>query len=88
MSIRIKTRVGKSNVTQFGDDAKFWANPQFTLEKEEDVWMVHHDSSAKNETLLNGKAVSGSQPVKDGDQLAVGREAKGIVKLPLKVKVS
>jgi hypothetical protein len=51
-------------------------------------WAVVHKPGAKNETLLNGKAVSGSQPVKDGDQLAVGREAKGIVKLPLKVKVS
>ena len=86
--IRIKTAVGKSAVGQFGEDSQFWSEPQFTLEKAEAGWTVHHDSNAQNETLLNGKAVTEPQPVQDGDELAVGREAKGIVKLPLKVQVS
>ncbi len=88
IEIKIKTTVGKSIVNQFGEDAQFWSEPQFSLEKVGDGWMVTHDSNAKNETMLNGKAVTGSQPVADGDQLAVGREAKGIVKLPLQVKIS
>ena len=37
--------------------------------------------------ILNGKAITGTQPVKTGDELAVGREAKGIIKLPLKVSI-
>ena len=87
MSIRIKTRLGKSNVAQFGKEAQFWANVQFILDKQGDGWVVAHDKNAPNDTLLNGKAVTGSQPLKDGDVLAVGRESKGIIKLPLKVRI-
>ena len=88
VSIRIKTSVGKSAVIQFGDDSQFWSEPQFTLDRTGTAWHVTHASTAQNETLLNGKAVSGSQPVKNGDELAVGRESKGIVKLPLKVSIN
>jgi len=88
LTLKIDTKIGKSAVTQFGEDSQFWSEPQFTLERTGVEWAVVYNPGAQNETLLNGKAVSGSQPVKDGDQLAVGREAKGIVKLPLKVKVS
>jgi hypothetical protein len=87
VSIRIKTSVGKSVVSQFGEDSQFWSEPQFTLDRTGTDWQVTHASSAKNETLLNGKAVTGSQPLKDGDELAVGREGKGIIKLPLKVRI-
>jgi hypothetical protein len=88
LTVNINTKIGKSAVTQFGEDSQFWSEPQFALERTGVEWVVVHSPSAQNETLLNGKAVSGSHPVKDGDQLAVGREAKGIVKLPLKVKLS
>ena len=36
-----------------------------------------------NETLLNGAAITSPQPLREGDVIAVGREAKGIAKLPL-----
>ncbi|MDC0050845.1 metallophosphoesterase, partial [Verrucomicrobia bacterium] len=89
LTVRIKTSLGKSAVSKFGEDAQFWSEPQFTLGKNETGdWEVYHDSEAQNETLLNGKAVTRSEAVKDGDELAVGREAKGIVKLPLKVSIS
>ena len=88
MAVRNKTSLGKSAVSKFGEDAAVWSEPQFTLEKNETgAWEVHHDSAATNETLLNGKAVTDPELVKNGDELAVGREAKGIVKLPLKVRI-
>ncbi len=87
VAIHVKTVVSKSIVTRFGEDAKFWSEPQFTLEKTDAGWSVSHHARAKHETLLNGKAVTGSQPVTDGDQLAVGNEAKEIVRLPLKVRI-
>ena len=87
ITVKIKTTVGKSVVGQFGEDAQFWSEPQFTLDRTGTDWKVTHHSNAQNETLLNGKAVTGTQPVKDGDELAVGREAKGIIKLPLKVSI-
>ena len=88
ITVRINTSVGKSTVSRLGKDAQFWSEPQFTLKRTGADWKVTHAKRAQNETLLNGKAVTGSQPVKHGDQLAVGREAKGIVKLPLIVKIS
>ena len=87
LTVRIKTSLGKSTVSKFGEDAQFWSEPQFTLDRTGTDWKVTHDSNAKHETMLNGKAVTGSQPVKNGDQLAVGNEARGIVKLPLKVSI-
>ena len=39
-----------------------------------------------NETLVNGEILTGPRPVHDGDVVAVGRKAKGIVKLPLTLR--
>ena len=88
MSVRIKTNVGKSIVRQFGEDAQFWSEPQFSLERLGNSWIVTHDTNAQNETLLNGKTVTETETIKDGDVLSVGRESKGIIKLPLNVRVS
>ena len=87
MSIRIKTTLGKSGLAQFGGDSQFCSEPQFTLKTRGKDWVVEHHPKAKNETLLNGKAVTERQTVKDGDVLAVGRESKGIIKLPLTVRI-
>ena len=89
ITLKIKTAIGKTAVVDFGEDAKFWSEPQFTLDLPLDgKWRVTHDSNAKNETLLNGKAVTKPEAINDGDELAVGRESKGIIKLPLKVRIT
>jgi serine/threonine protein kinase len=88
VSLRIKTNVGKSIVRQFGEDAQFWSEPQFSLERLGNSWIVTHDTNAQNETLLNGKAVAETETIDNGDVLSVGRESKGIIKLPLTVRVS
>ena len=86
--IRIETVVGKSAVSQFGEDARFWHGQQFKLKPLDEGWAVFHNPRAINETLLNGRAFIGGKLLKDGDQLAVGRESMGIIKLPFKVKIS
>jgi len=48
---------------------------------------VLHNSAATNQTMLNGKAVDSMATLKAGDVLGVGNEAKGIVKLPLTVRL-
>ena len=88
ISIHVRTLVGQSTVDSFGEDAQFWDDPQFTLMPVPAGWAVLHNSSAKHETLLNGRTLTGSQPLKNGDQLAVGRESKGIIKLPLRVGIN
>jgi eukaryotic-like serine/threonine-protein kinase len=39
-----------------------------------------------NETLLNGKAVTRPVLLRHGDSIAVGRQAKGVVKMPVSVR--
>jgi len=41
-----------------------------------------------NETLVNGEALAAPRPLREGDVLAVGRQAKGITKLPLTVRAA
>ena len=42
-------------------------------------------AGAANETLVNGELVVAPQVLREGDVIAVGRKAAGIVKLPLTV---
>ena len=87
--MRIKTVLGKAVVNQFGEDAQFWTNPQFTCvsppPKSDVPWQIAPNPSATNKTLLNGKTADSPQEVKDGDILSVGNESKGIIKLPFLV---
>jgi hypothetical protein len=89
MTFRIKQTIGKSTVGKFGEDSQFWSEPQFTIDKTpEGGWMVTHDPKATNATMLNGKTITGSQALSNGNQLSVGNEAKGVIKLPLTVTIS
>jgi len=88
--MRIKTVIGKTVCQKFSTDSRFWSNPQFTCEpppKDEDygLWKVTPDPKATNATLLNGRAITSPQEVKDGDFLSVGNESKGVIKLPFLV---
>lgn len=85
LCVGIRTSVGKHLLSRFGDDAKYSDDVQFVLERDAAGWFVS-PVPTKNETLLNGKAVKERTAVSDGDVLAVGREAKGVVKLPLTVR--
>jgi len=49
-------------------------------------WQVVPVPGTPNETLVNGEAVAAPRPLREGDVLAVGRQAKGVVKLPLVVR--
>lgn len=85
MRLRIRTVVGKHLVQTFGEDSRFWDAEQFALEPKDRQWWVVPRTGAPNETMLNGKAITAPTALKTGDVLAVGREAKGVVKLPLTV---
>ncbi len=88
MRINIRTGIGKYNGRLFGEDARFLHREQFVLERSEDgAWMVVPNTDAPNDTLLNGKAITEPSRLQEGDVLAVGRESRGIVKLPMKVHI-
>ena len=88
--MRLKTDIGKTLCRPFGDESGFWTDPQFTCEpspKEnpEAPWRIIPNTNATNETLLNGRTITAPQEVNAGDVLSVGRESKGVIKLPLLV---
>ena len=39
-----------------------------------------------NETLVNGEALIAPRALRQGDLIAVGRQAKGVIKMPLTVR--
>jgi serine/threonine protein kinase len=86
LQIGVRTEVGKHLARQFGSDAEFWDARQLVLERRADrSWQVAPLPGTANETLLNGERLAAPQPLHEGDVIAVGRKAAGIVKLPLTV---
>jgi hypothetical protein len=84
LQIGVRTEVGKHLAGQFGPDAQFLDARQFVLERRPDrQWQVLPVPGTPNETLVNGDTLSAPRPLHEGDVVAVGRRAKGIVKLPL-----
>jgi serine/threonine protein kinase len=79
--------VGRALVKGMGDDAKYVADTQFRLERAEDGWYVEPILPTPNQTLLNGKRLTGKVRVVEGDVIAVGKEEKNVVKLPLTVRI-
>ncbi len=84
LTLSIRTEVGKHLLGAFGEEVQFADTHQFTLEKApEGPWWVVPNPDAVNETILNGKMVSGRTQLADGDRVCVGRTAKGVYKLPM-----
>ncbi len=66
---------------------EFWDARQCVLDRNADnQWVLSPLGETTNETLLNGKAVTKPVLLRHGDSIAVGRQAKGIVKMPLSVR--
>ena len=87
LQLRIRTELGKRLVRQFGADAEFWDEGQCVLERGAGgQWFVRPGAAATNQTLLNGRALTAPQPLRSGDQIAVGNEMKKVAKLPLTVR--
>ena len=51
-------------------------------------WTVRPTGTTTNQTLVNGRALTGPQSLRVGDQIAVGNEAKKVAKLPLIVRAA
>jgi serine/threonine protein kinase len=87
LRLRVRTELGKALMRQFGAEAEFWDDQQCVIERAADGrWTLVPAGSPANETLVNGRALTRASILSPGDQIAVGREAKGIAKLPLTVR--
>jgi serine/threonine protein kinase len=87
LRLRIRTELGKMLMRQFGPDAEFWDERQCVLERTAaGQWVVSPGRATTNQTLVNNRVLVSSQPIREGDQIAVGNEARKISKLPLTVR--
>ena len=86
LTMSLPTPLTRRLLRSLGNETRFLDSEQQALfEPREDGWYVVPNTGAPNETLLNGETVLAASRLKAGDVLAVGRAAKGIVKLPLTV---
>lgn len=84
IQIGVRTELGKSLLRQLGPDGEFWDNRQCVVERRDGKqWSIAPVAGTANETLVNGKTLVAAQLLRQGDQIAVGRQAKGVMKLPL-----
>jgi len=84
IQLSVRTELGKAIVRQFGPDGEFWENRQCVLERGAGrQWFVSPVAGTRNETLLNVKTLTAPHALLQGDVIAVGRQEKGLVKLPL-----
>jgi len=87
LQIGVRTDIGKALLRQFGPDSSFWDDRQCILERTSTrQWVLSPVPGTTNETLVNGVSFTAPRPLRQGDQIAVGRQAKGIVKMPLTVR--
>ena len=83
----MRTELGKGAGAAVRADGEFWDNRQCVLERHAGrQWVVSPMAGDHNETLVNGKTLTMPRPLRQGDLIAVGRRAKGIVKMPLTVR--
>jgi hypothetical protein len=88
LSMAVNTKVGKRLCKSMGEEHKFLDDEQMEVIKTDSGWQVSPNASAKNETLLNNEAITTPQDLKEGDILAVGRVAKGVSKMEMRVSFS
>jgi hypothetical protein len=89
LRIGIRTELGKPLMRQFGTDAEFWDDRQCVIERgATGGWTLSPLGATTNQTLVNGRALTGARPLSQGDLIAVGNEAKGVAKLPLTVRAA
>jgi len=84
LRLGVRTELGKMLARQLGTDGEFWDDRQCVVERDASSrWVVSPVAGTTNETLLNGKTLTAPRALHQGDSIAVGREEKGLVKLPL-----
>ncbi len=87
-AMRITTRLNRRAVREFGEEARFWDSSwQMTLERRDDGWYAVPNPKAPNESIVNGRRIMETTMLSSGDEIAVGRTSKGLIKLPLSIRL-
>jgi serine/threonine protein kinase len=84
LQIGVRTELGKAVVRHLGVDGEFWDHRQCVFDRDaRRQWTVAPVAGSVNDTLVNGKTLTNPRPLVQGDVIAVGRQEKGVLKLPL-----
>jgi hypothetical protein len=86
LSVGVDTILGKRHFEEIHADARFVSQVQFRFFQQAGQWMIAHEASATNATLVDGKALSTALVLNEGTRITVGNPAKGVGKFPLVVK--
>lgn len=87
LRIGVRTELTRSLMEQLDPEAHFWDVRQCVVDRNsEGQWVLTPVEMTVNETLLNAGAVRAPVLLSAGDSIAVGRQAKGVVKMPLTVR--
>ena len=87
LRVGVRTELGKALIRQLGPDGDFWDTVQCVVERRAGrSWVISPVNGTTNETLVNGEILGSTRALCNGDLIAVGRQAKGIVKMPLTVR--
>lgn len=87
LQIGVRTELGKSLVRQFGPDGEFWDDRQCVVERNAArQWVVSPIAGTTNETLLNGRTLGSPSVLHQADVIAVGRQERGVSRMPLTVR--
>lgn len=87
-TVSVDSDFGKVNFKSVDPDAQFLSNPQFRLTRCSSGWAIEHSSTATNETIVDGRKLTGSIPVKNNMCVSVGNSAKGIEKFSLMLTIN
>jgi serine/threonine protein kinase len=79
----VDAEFGGRSLANVHADSRYLSNPQFRLRRQGAGWVIEHCRDAANDTLVDGKKLEGTLPVRPGMTVCVGNAAKGITKLPL-----
>ncbi|HVI80246.1 MAG TPA: protein kinase [Candidatus Acidoferrum sp.] len=87
LKIGVRTELTRSLLEKLGSDAHYWDQRQCILDRNsEGQWVLLPVVHTVNETIVNGLTITAPTVLRDGDTIAVGRAAKGILKMPLVVR--
>lgn len=87
LRIGVRTELGKILMRQFGPDGEYWDNRQCVIERHANgQWTVAPVGRTANDTLVNGQTLTAARVLSVGDHIAVGRQAKGVSKMPLTLR--
>ena len=87
LKVGVRTELGKALVRQLGPDGSFWDDRQCVVERNAArQWTVSPGAGTTNETLLDGQTLTAPQLLHQGNVIAVGRQTKGVMKMPLTVR--